>query len=286
VVRWKSSPIFRIIFFPSCNGSNSGRASLSCCSWLLFSFCAGHCVFIFVAHYVVCPIRRFRGWSWKTAAPLFWFRIRCAFMVRFPMGFDFCPADLVLFLGWVMLDLVLLEDGSCWICCIGFGGCYCISGGFVWCWGVGGVIRGDEEEVSCWSLELLMLMRCWCVWLMPIRIGFSLIFRFSDRYQICWDLQDSFLSRWWFPSLLRFAGLFVSGWPLSCRCWLFGGGLWSDCLGSLFTGIHQLLSQRAASWILMGRALLIRVRKLVSSCVFTSWVDVSPVIIGVFFYVV
>jgi hypothetical protein len=47
--------------------------------------------------------------------------MQCAFMVGFPMGFGFCPADLILFLGWVLLDLVLLEDGSCWICCIGLG---------------------------------------------------------------------------------------------------------------------------------------------------------------------
>jgi hypothetical protein len=54
-------------------------------------------------------------------------------------------------------------------------------------------------------------------------------------------------------------------------------------VGSFPTGVHQLLTHGAAFWILMGRTLLIRVRKLVFSGVSTGWVDVSLVITGLFY---
>ncbi|KAK2421622.1 hypothetical protein QL285_032232 [Trifolium repens] len=41
---------------------------------------------------------------------------------------------------------------------------------------------------------------------------------------------------------------------------------------TLFTGVHQLSTHGAAYWILMGRVILIQVRKLVSSGVSTGWV--------------
>jgi hypothetical protein len=45
-------------------------------------------------------------------------------------------------------------------------------------------------------------------------------------------------------------------------------------VGSLSTGVHQLSTYGAAFWILMGRVILIRVRKLVSNGVSTGWVGV------------
>jgi hypothetical protein len=86
----------------------------------------------------------------------------------------------------------------------GGGGCdgYEMSGVVIRCWR-GGV--GSGPPVCGWCH----------VWLAFYGT------RFSDCFQICWDLLDSFLSSCWFPNLLRFAGLFVSDWPNPCRCWLF-----------------------------------------------------------------
>jgi hypothetical protein len=43
-------------------------------------------------------------------------------------------------------------------------------------------------------------------------------------FQICWDLQNSF----WVAEGFQICWdlqVSVSGWPMSRRCWLFGGGL-------------------------------------------------------------
>jgi hypothetical protein len=57
---------------------------------------------------------------------------------------------------------------------------------------------------------------------------------------------------------------------------MFGGSLQAETYlpSSLFTGDHQLLTQGAAFWIMTGRALLIRVRELVSNGIYTGWVGV------------
>jgi hypothetical protein len=47
----------------------------------------------------------------------------------------------------------------------------------------------------------------------------------------------------------------------------------------LFTGVHQLSTQGVAFWILMGRSLLIRVRKLESSGVTMGWVGVCSLVV-------
>jgi hypothetical protein len=142
------------------------------------------------------------GRGWRRGSDFVW----CAFMVRFSRGFSFSPADLVLFLGWVLLDLVLLEDGSCWICCIGFGLLlyfwrFCVvlrcwmgdlkwwSGGellvikvvdevLTWC-----VVDADPELVFLWYLDSLTVAKF-------VEICRTL-FWVADGFQVCWDLQVS-----------------------------------------------------------------------------------------------
>jgi hypothetical protein len=107
-------------------------------------------------------------------------------------------------------------------------GCYCIYGDFVWWW------SGGELLVTRVVDELLI----WCV----VDVDPKLVFLWYLDFLTVAKYLEIFLSHSLFPSLLRFAGLFVSGWQLLRWCWLFGGGMRSDCLGSLFTGIHQLLT--------------------------------------------
>jgi hypothetical protein len=81
---------------------------------------------------------------------------------------------------------------------------------------------------------------------------------------ISWDLEVSF----WV------VGGFQICWNLQVFCiWLYST---ASVLTAIYlsTNVHQLPTQGVAFWILMGRSLLIRVRKLVSSDVSTSWVGV------------
>jgi hypothetical protein len=62
----------------------------------------------------------------------------------------------------------------------------------------------------------------WCggevlTWLMHVWLAFFDTW-FFDRLQICWDLQNSFMSLWWFSNLLRFAGFIVSSCVLFYVC--------------------------------------------------------------------
>jgi hypothetical protein len=78
-----------------------------------------------------------------------------------------------------------------------------------------------------WCLVLIRVMvvwggeemRCWCgVWLISPAFGF-LDTWLSDRFQICWDLQDSLWVSVGFQICWDLQ-VSVSGWPLSCRYWL------------------------------------------------------------------
>jgi hypothetical protein len=112
--------------------------------------------------------------------------------------------------------------------------------------------RGGVEKLMCWIWRLMSFVFSFPgylnLWPCSNLLRFAGFFQVADDFQICWDLQDSCI---WLKSTASVSN--VS--PLS-------------------TGVHQLLTQWAAFWILMDRALLIRVRELVSSGISMSWVGV------------
>jgi hypothetical protein len=110
-----------------------------------------------------------------------------------------------------------------------------------------------------WYLDLTMLVCGWCcVWLVYYDTWFS------NRLQICWYLQNSF----------EVADGFQICWDLKISCIWLNSTASVLTISSLSTGVHKLSTQGASFWILMGRTLLIRVQKLVSSGISTGWVDV------------
>jgi hypothetical protein len=122
-------------------------------------------------------------------------------------------------------------------------------------------------------------------WFWSCRCGINVVGVWFSGYLTFWPLLNLlrfavlFLSLYWFPNLLRFAGfLYLTDFYLvgvDYTVWTL-----EDCklrlinLGFLSMGVHQLLTQGVAFWILMGQTLLIRVRELVYSDISTGWVDV------------
>jgi hypothetical protein len=129
-----------------------------------------------------------------------------------------------------------------------------------------GCCPGASERVRyvdtpCWRMLLFYrtsrLFRCGrCVWM----VNAECVWIFPDT-----RVADRF------SSLVRFAGLSESLRGVQI-CWdLQGSCIWSTLqhqvltIGSLPTGVPWPSTFGAASWNLMGRVILIRVRKLVSS---------------------
>jgi hypothetical protein len=103
----------------------------------------------------------------------------------------------------------------------------------------------------------------WC-WLMSCVIVFFwylILWPVFKSVEICRTLFES-LMVFKFVEICRFL---VSDWTLPHWRWLWV---------SLYTGVHQLSTEEASFWILMGPALLIRVRQLVSSGISAGWVGV------------
>jgi hypothetical protein len=92
----------------------------------------------------------------------------------------------------------------------------------------GVVVVGGAEVVV--ALDLAQPRCSWCrVWLIFLSCVIPRVLLNLLRF------EGLFLSHWWFPSLLRFACLSISGWILLCRHWLFGGGLQAETHLSRFS---------------------------------------------------
>jgi hypothetical protein len=159
----------------------------------------------------------------------------------------------------------------------------------VWWWWWRWCCGGDEVEVVLWrwwgggGLEMRYWVTIWWRWIWCHRgvvdavwLNFSLDTWFSDRCQICWDLQDS-----------PFESLMVSKSVEICRSlcvwlnsialfWLFGGGLQAEThMPRLsFFRWSSTFDQWVIFWILMGRLILIRDRELDSNGISLGWIVV------------
>jgi hypothetical protein len=109
-----------------------------------------------------------------------------------------------------------------------------------WWWDLIAVVRCWDADV----LDMTLLVCDWCrVCLVFLILDSLTVFKFVEICRILWV-----------------AGGFEIYWDLQVSCIWLNSTASMLTVSSLSTGVHQLSTQWAVFWILMGRALLIRVR--------------------------
>jgi hypothetical protein len=125
-----------------------------------------------------------------------------------------------------------------------------------------------EGRFWCWEGVVMMIWRCWggnevmiwwgfgfgvgvSVWLTPSVWLVFYVTRVFDRFSNLLRFTWFFLSLCWFPNLLRFARIFVFGWPIPHQCWLVFLGL------RLVLGCRWLMCKRFASWDLSAEVFIL-----------------------------